>query len=736
PMSSSLIGSIAARLLKRLADKLNEMAHGLATPAAENAALLERLQQEDAERRRSEEEARAGRQLLPSIIDKSPALVSVKDLHGRYLLVNRRYEELHHVSAGEIVGKTDHDIFPAEYAAALRAVDKEVLAAGSALEVEEAVPLGDDDVCTLLSLKFPLDDGNGRVYAVCGVSTDITERKRAEDAVRRSEEEYRSTVEDALEGIFRVSLDGRLLSANPAFARMLGYEWVDDLLDTVTDVWRQLYVRAQERDAVMSTLLLQGSVEGQELELRCRDGATLWVSISTRLVRDDAGQALFIETFASDIGERKRVEAELKRHQDRLEELVGERTAELTQAKELAEVANQAKSAFLASMSHELRTPLNGVLGFAQILQFESNLTPRQRQGLETIQHSGEHLLALINDILDLAKVEAGKVELVAAPVRVREFVRAIADIIRVKAEEKKLRFCCDMADDLPPGVQADERRLRQVLLNLLGNAVKFTDRGEVSLHVRMMARSGGDAVLRFEVADSGVGIDPEHIEKIFLPFEQVGDSQRRAGGTGLGLAISRQLIRVMGGDIQVESRAGQGSRFWFELRLPVVEAQLASGAPRTEIVGYEGPRRRVLVADDVPANRAVVVSLLESLGFAVIEAADGEELLAQAGASRPDLVIADIVMPRTDGVQATRQLRRTPSLEALPVLLVSATVSRSDTARYLDAGANAFLPKPIDVRQLLQQIGELLKLDWKFDGRPQEPDIVAPQSTPKRVSG
>jgi CheY-like chemotaxis protein len=376
-------------------------------------------------------------------------------------------------------------------------------------------------------------------------------------------------------------------------------------------------------------------------------------------------------------------------------------------------VANHAKSAFLASMSHELRTPLNGVLGFAQILQADPSLTQRQRLGLETIQRSGEHLLALINDVLDLAKIEAGKMELVAAPVQLREFLRVVSDIIRVKADEKKVRFRCDTPAELPAAVQADERRLRQVLLNLLGNAVKFTDHGEVRLRATPLDVGGGTASLRFEVEDSGVGIDAAHLETIFLPFEQVGHAARRASGTGLGLAISRQLVRAMGGDIYVESRAGQGSRFWFDIRLPLVAPQLPHRAAHAEVVGYEGRRRRVLVADDVPANRAVLAELLGGLGFVVDEVEDGEALLAHARTACPDLVIADIVMPRLDGVQATQHLRRTPSLEAVPVLLVSATVSASDAERHVAAGANAFLPKPIDVRQLLQRVGDLMALRW-----------------------
>ena len=672
----------------------------------------------------------AGVRLLQSIIDQSPVAVHVKDLRGRYILVNRRFEELHRVTAADVLGKDDSAIYPGDHATRMRDVDKEVLAARALVEEEETAPL-DEDTYSLLTSKFPLLDAYGVPFAICGVSTDISERKRAEEELRRSEEEYQSTVEDAIEGITRVSLKGQMLTANPAFAHMLGYDWVDELLDTMTDVRRQLWVNPQERDAIMSTLLEHGSVEGQEVEFRRKDGGTLWVSASTRLVRDASGRAQFIETFASDISERKHVEAELKMHQDHLEELVKERTVELTQAKEEAEVANQAKSTFLASMSHELRTPLNAVLGFAQILQIDASLTPRQRHGLETIQHSGAQLLALINDILDLAKIEAGRMDLAAAPVPLHEFIRVIADIIRVKADQKDVHFRCDVAAELPAAVHADERRLRQVLLNLLSNAVKFTDHGDVRLRVAKSPGSSVDGALRFEVEDTGSGIEPEHLEKIFLPFEQVGHAASRASGTGLGLAISRQLVRAMGGEIHVESHVGQGSCFWFELQLPVVEARLASADVRAEITGYEGVRRRVLVADDVPANRALLVELLGPLGFVLEEAADGAAMLAHARAVRPDLVIVDIVMPRLDGLQATQQMRDTPGLEAVPVLLVSATVSGSDVDRCLAAGASAFLPKPIDVRSLLQRIGELLGLRWTFAEAAPAPDSSAPLVPP-----
>ncbi|WP_218568967.1 ATP-binding protein [Pseudomonas sp. 2FE] len=388
---------------------------------------------------------------------------------------------------------------------------------------------------------------------------------------------------------------------------------------------------------------------------------------------------------------------------------------ELERAKNTAEAANRAKSAFLAAMSHELRTPLNAVLGYAQILLRDRRLSERQALGLSTIQSSGQHLLMLINDILDLSKVEAGKLELSPGPVQLSDFLEVIADIIRVRAEQKSLRFQLEAAAELPAVLTADEKRLRQVLLNLLSNAVKFTDRGQVTLRVTQQGRSNGEVSLRFEVVDSGVGIAPDQLGAIFQPFEQVGELSRRAGGTGLGLAISRQLVRMMDSDIQVESGPGQGSKFCFELRLPVAEALRPSQAQHA-VTGYDGPRRTVLVVDDVVANRALAMDLLGMLGFAVLEAENGEVALRLAEASVPDLILMDMVMPVLDGLETTRRARVLPALQAVPILIVSASATADDQADALAAGANAFVAKPIDQQKLLQEIGSLLHLSWRYD--------------------
>ncbi|HVK53529.1 MAG TPA: response regulator [Burkholderiales bacterium] len=437
-----------------------------------------------------------------------------------------------------------------------------------------------------------------------------------------------------------------------------------------------------------------------------------------------------VDALHAEIAERQRAEEELKLHRNHLEELIRERTAELVVAKERAEVANRAKSAFLASMSHELRTPLNGVLGYAQILKRDKSLNDRQRSGLNTIQQSGEHLLMLITDILDLSKIESGKLELLPRMIDLPIFLQTVVEVMRVKAEEKSLLFVYECEGKLPPWIQVDEKRLRQVLLNLLGNAVKFTSRGQVGLVVKSVPDGDAAIRLRFEAFDTGIGISEEQRAILFRPFERDSSPQQRFGGAGLGLAISRQLVRMMGGDIGVDSELGAGSRFWFE-----VSASTGTDAPAVApieplVSGYEGRRRKVLVVDDVVGNRLMLVEMLSPLGFEIVEAMDGQEGVKQAEAIRPDLILMDRMMPVMDGLEATRRIRQLPDLRATPIFLISASTTQEDRNESLAAGATAFVAKPIHENTLMREIERHLTLNWRYEV------ANAEQSPAARASG
>jgi signal transduction histidine kinase/DNA-binding NarL/FixJ family response regulator len=419
--------------------------------------------------------------------------------------------------------------------------------------------------------------------------------------------------------------------------------------------------------------------------------------------------------------------SELRRSLETLETRVQERIARdaaLAEAERIARLRDR----FFAQMSHELRTPLNAILGYAQILLGDRRqLTDRQAAGLITIQESGEHLLTLINDILDLSRAQEAKLELFPRDVRLGAFLQGVADIVRVKAEQKSLSFRYEARPDLPTAVRIDEKRLRQVLLNLLGNAIKFTDSGYVVLRVHpvqmteLRASPGpGPPVVRvrFEIEDSGIGMSAEQLAKIFRPFEQVSDSLHREGGAGLGLAISRHLVRLMGGEIRVQSRSGEASLFSFELDLPVGEQPAAGAGPLRIASGYHGPRKTILIVDDVLQNRLMQMQSLSELGFDVAQASDGQEGLEQAARLRPALILMDVMMPVMDGLEAIRRIRARPDLAHLPVIAVSASASAEDEARSLAAGASAFIAKPIHIDAMLQIIGELLALSWVYEDR------------------
>jgi signal transduction histidine kinase/CheY-like chemotaxis protein len=405
---------------------------------------------------------------------------------------------------------------------------------------------------------------------------------------------------------------------------------------------------------------------------------------------------------------RTAVELERAKAQRMLEES----NAQLAAAKLTAENANQAKSAFISQMSHELRTPLNGILGYAQLLQRSPGLTEQQRDGLAIIERSGEHLLTLVNDLLDLAKIEAGRLELRDESIDPETLLQHVTDLIRVRADKAGLRFAVERPPALPQRIRGDARALRQVLLNLLGNAVKFTDAGgSVALKIVQAGNRW-----QFQVCDSGIGMAADQLQWIFEPFHRVENAERRVEGTGLGLAITRRLVEAMQGSIAVASEPGGGTTFSVDLELTSDARTEHRVQSARKVVGYAGARISVLVVDDDEASRSLIADLLAGLGCDVHCAADGAAALEQLRTGAIDLLVTDLVMPRVDGIELVRAIRAAAGERAPRIIAVSASASDYTSQEALDAGCDAFLPKPVHLADLLERITDLLPVQWQYE--------------------
>jgi predicted ATPase/signal transduction histidine kinase/CheY-like chemotaxis protein/tRNA A-37 threonylcarbamoyl transferase component Bud32 len=441
--------------------------------------------------------------------------------------------------------------------------------------------------------------------------------------------------------------------------------------------------------------------------------------------------------------ENARLYNDLEEYNRNLEVKVQQRTLELEaknlqlqqeirdrqRAEEAAEAANRAKSEFLANMSHELRTPLNGILGYAQIFQKSKNLTEQQINGVNIIYQCGEHLLTLINDILDVSKIEARKMELYAKEFHFPDFLDNIVQMCFVTAQNKGISLVYKLLSPLPRIVRADEKRLRQILINLLSNAIKFTEKGSITFTVEVIDDRKGVigkeeqpnqlpiTKIRFQVEDTGIGIAQDKLEAIFLPFQQVGEASRKTEGTGLGLAISRQLVQMMGGELKVKSSLDKGSIFWLDLDLPEVDQQTnAQNINERNIISFVGSKRKVLVVDDKLANRSVLVNILQPLGFEVIEATNGLDGLNKAQKFKPDVIFMDLVMTVMDGFEATRRLRNLPELKEVVIIAVSASVFEFDQKQSLGVGCDDFLSKPVRVAEVLEKLRVHLGLEWIYE--------------------
>lgn len=533
---------------------------------------------------------RASEQKLHTILENVDACIYLKDTEGRYLFANQQCLELWGLPMEKIIGLTDEALFDAQMAMQIRDNDRQVLTCGEVSRREETgASLKTGQIATYWAIKMPLRQPDGSIYALCGISVDITDRKRTEE--------------------------------------------------------------------------------------------------------------------------------ELIRYKDHLEDEVQQRTVDLEAARKAAETANLAKSVFLANMSHELRTPLNAILGFSSLMYKDSLLSAAQRDNLGIINRSGEHLLNLINDVLDMAKIEAGSVQLECAPLDLGYLVRDITDLMQIRAQEKGVRLQVDQSSKFPRYIKGDELRLRQVLLNLVGNALKFTEQGGVT--VRLASEDGETTHLLIDIEDTGPGIKPEDRQKIFEPFRQVGELSLQKG-TGLGLTITRQYVQLMGGTISVESTLGQGSIF--RVNIPIEKADEADLVKLTDVLKGEviglapnQPEYRILIVEDQKENQILLSQLMESIGFSVKVADNGAQGVQLFQSWRPHLIWMDRRMPVMDGLEATRRIRELPEGKEVKIVAVTASALLDQREEMLNAGIDEFVLKPYRFNEIYECLSRQLGVQYLY---------------------
>ena len=534
-------------------------------------------------------------------------------------------------------------------------------------------------------------------------------------ALKETEEEYHTLIGELNISLFRVTggPEGRLIRANAGFVDMFGYDSVEEVMGLTVD---NFYENVDDRRPFIEAITKNGSVERLELKLRKKDGSTIYTQCTARVKYDEGGTIKWIEGIHEDISKRKHAEAELRQLNEELELHIADRTAMLEASIEKArtlaaeaEAASVAKSEFLANMSHEIRTPMNGIIGMCDLI-LNTRLDRKQMEYLKIIQSSGQSLLELINDILDFSKIEADKLNFESIPFSLRKMMGEIPEVFIERISRKQLEMITDIADDVPDRLVSDPLRTRQVIMNLVSNALKFTQRGEICISVEVKSRDDDSIELLFCVRDTGIGIPPELNDQLFDVFTQAdGSTTRKYGGTGLGLAICKRIVHMLGGDIWVESQPGKGSSFWFTGFFQVAEDE----SERKLVVPESLRNARVLIVDDNRITLHVIKRLVESFGCRAVIAGSGEEALtlySETLVDDPmDLVLMDIGLPGIDGITAVGRIWELNAASRVPVIIISASGSESEMQRATAAGIEHYLLKPVKHSGLFNAMVEAL---------------------------
>jgi PAS domain S-box-containing protein len=787
---------------------------------------------------------------LQSILDNSTAVIQVKDLGGHYLRINRQWEEIFGLRRSQIIGKTDHELFPKEIADRFRANDLEVAQAARTVEFEEVAP-HQDGPHNYISIKFPLLDDGGMVYATAGISTDITDRKRAEEKLRANELLFRSIFENAQIGISFFEIDSRVIIPNRALQEMLGYS--ENELSHLENWDKITHPDERASDAERYAELVQGKREKNEWEQRLirRDGRVVVTSVRFSLLRDSAGRPKYVAALQEDVTERREAEDLLRKRDEelrranfladtalelskagywhvpldgsgwyissprrvevfgdfaqadyryRLDDMFGNASdsdetsgkiareafnaavegrapkydavfaykrpidgriawihalghvqkdadgkptdmfgvsqdisefkrleAELVTAKEVAEAATKAKSNFLANMSHEIRTPMNAILGMTH-LALKTELTPKQSDYLTKTKVAAQALLGIINDILDFSKIEAGKLDMEKTDFHLDEVLENLSSVVSQKAHDKNLEFLIAARHDLPRNLKGDPLRLGQILINLVNNAVKFTERGEVVVAVVLEERLSDRIKLKFSVRDSGIGMTPDQTACLFQAFSQADASTtRKYGGTGLGLSISKRLVEMMGGEIWVESEHGVGSTFLFTAWFEIGTNQDERKRFIPDLAGI-----RVLIVDDNIQACEILSDSLKAFALRVGSVCSGEdairELVAADSRDPYQVVFMDWHMPKMDGLEASRLILSGDRLEHVPKIVMVTAFGREEVRAQADKlGINGYLLKPISPSLLYDTLMDVFGVEAQEGSRLRRSQSLTP---------